>query len=92
MAKLVHVWIFGSSDGADDLVQKDKLFSVRASTPIARALAKEFALPLAVLALDSSAAIRIKPNRPCVTAASSRANAVPAERPFYPRKRTFAAQ
>ena len=92
MAKLVDVWIFDwDKYSPDDLVQKDDCFQLGAA--LLPALAKRVPCYHSRCSRSvASAAIRIKPNRPCVTAASSRANAVPAECPLYPRKRTFAAQ
>ena len=61
---------------------KRRLFSVRASTPPG-SREKSPRYHSRCSRSVASAAIRIKPNRPCVTAASSRANAVPAECPLY---------
>jgi hypothetical protein len=76
MAKLVDVWIFDwDKYSPDDLVQKDDSF-IRASTPPGPH-EKRPRYHLRCSRSAASAAIRIKPIRPSVTATSSSANAVP---------------
>ena len=75
MAKLVDVWIFDwDKYSPDDLVQKDDSFQL--GPALLQALVKIGRDTTCAARAGCSAAIRIKPIRPSVTAASGSAYAV----------------